>query len=515
MPFASKLTLLASALLALLLPSPAFAAKWLRADTHNFVIYSSGGRQELTNFATKVEQFDATLRLLFKVEPDPHPERLTIYMLRSSDSVSDLIGDKSGFVAGFYTPSKYGSFAVANREEASSRYDLSGDTVLLHEYAHHFMLHHFAYAYPAWYVEGFAEYVATAEFLRNGDFSLGRAPMFRAYGLLRVEQLPIETLLFRGTDKLDSQQREAYYGESWLLVHLLGKDPARKGQLDTYLREIAEGTPDREAATGAFGDLTALSKDMALYKRKPITYITFKGPLRYDPTLQISELDAVDGRLVELAVRRRASKSLEHTRDALKALSAQNPDRAMVWLELALAERAIGRAAEATAVPAANQAALTAVDKALKIDPKLGRANSLKAELLMEGLGAAGDLTPVSWRTVRSLISDANAADTEDPTPLFLYYQSFVGQHIKPPQVARDGLAKAFLLRPEAFDLRASYAFDLAGHGDYDGALAVLEFVARDPHDPVAGAAMIKQIKAMRDGDKSKASEAAVAKTAH
>lgn len=494
---------------ALLLPVPAFAAaKWLRADTHNFVIYSSGGRQELTSFATKIEQFDAMLRLLFKVQPDPQPERLTIFVLRSADNVSDLVGDKGGFTAGFYSPSKYGSFAVANREDGSSRYDLNGDTVLLHEYAHHFMFHQFAFAYPAWYVEGFAEYTATAEFARDGGFALGRAPMFRAYGLIAAAPLPIDTLLFNRGVKMTPIQRETYYGESWLLVHMLGQDPARKGQLDNYLHAIASGTDERAAATATFGDLAALAKDMARYKTKPIVYTNFKGPLRYNPALQIAELEPVASRLVELTVRRRTDNAAEKTRDALKALAGQAPGRAEVWLELGLAEHAVGGTDDA-ARAASDQRAVIAADHALALDPKLGGAYSLKAELTMDRLNGAKDATPAQWREVRALIGKANAADTEDPTPLFLYHESFLKQGIKPSQVARDGLFKAFLLRPEALDLRASYAFDLARNGNYDEALRVIELVARDPHNPAAGEAIIKQIKNMRDGVKPKSSDAA------
>ena len=52
-------------------------------------------------------------------------------------------------VAGFYAARDEDIFAVALRGGM-------GDDVLLHEYAHHFMMQNFASTYPAWFVEGFA-----------------------------------------------------------------------------------------------------------------------------------------------------------------------------------------------------------------------------------------------------------------------------------------------------------------------------------------------------------------------
>lgn len=149
------------ALLALtVIARPAIAAdKWLKAETKHFVIYSSGKREELERFARTTEKFDALMRLLTQAPANDEPLRLPIYVLANAEGVSALMNDKARTVAGFYRASKYGSFAVANRERATGKTDLKADAVLQHEYAHHFMFRNFAFAYPAWYIEGFAEFV--------------------------------------------------------------------------------------------------------------------------------------------------------------------------------------------------------------------------------------------------------------------------------------------------------------------------------------------------------------------
>ena len=55
-----------------------------------------------------------------------------------------------------------------------SRTDLDPKSVLFHEYAHHFMLHHFPAAYPAWYVEGFAEFFSVVAFPQDGSIEYGK-----------------------------------------------------------------------------------------------------------------------------------------------------------------------------------------------------------------------------------------------------------------------------------------------------------------------------------------------------
>lgn len=486
--------------LAALAASPAAAAeKWLKAETRHFAIYSGGSRAQTEQFARRVEQFDALMRLLTRTPADDGARRLPIYLLATGENVAELAADKSKGIAGFYRPSRYGSFAVANRERADGKFDVSADAVLFHEYAHHFMFRNFAYAYPAWYIEGFAEFVSTAEFYDDGGWSVGKAPLFRAYGLVAGRDLPIERVLFGTTAGMPLDLADIFYGRSWLLVHMLRNDKAREGQLQAYIQALGNGIPEREAAK-AFGDLAVLDKALDRYIGTKLTYNRAKGPLAYAPEIATTELDPIDSRLVALSLRRKVGHDLARTRDELRALAEAAPQRAPAWLELGLAEESL--AAEATAPEAekaSRAAAEAAVDQALVADPALGRAHLLKARLMIERLDGANQRSPVAWKPVRQHISAANRADTEDPAPLFTWYESIVRQGYEPDQLARDGLAKAFLLAPEAVDLRVEYAFDLARQQRFDEALKLVEFVVRDPHNAERGNEVVAQLRKMRD----------------
>ena len=500
MYFDRMILVLASLVVTLASPTAHAAEKWLKAESRHFVIYSAGQRSQLDAFARKMEKFDALLRLLTRTQSDEAPLRLPIYVLSTAESVASLADDKSKTTAGFYHPSKYGSFAVANREKASNKFDLGGDTVLQHEYAHHFMFRNFAFAYPAWYVEGFAEFVATADFADEGSWTAGKPPLYRAYGLLEGADLPIEKLLFGGTAGMTPEFVESYYGRAWLLVHMLRNDKSRSGQLETYLKALGNGIPEREAAK-AFGDLAALDKSLDGYlKHKRLSYVAGKGPLDFAPAIAITELDPLDSQLVALTMRRQAAKDLPKTRDQLRALAGQAPARAPVWLELALVEKQLADAQDGIAGKIAGwEAAETAVDKALTADPKLGRANLLKAEVLMEKLDSGNQRSAVAWKPVRSYIARANRADTLDPAPLFAWYEATVRQGLEPDKLASDGLALAFSLAPEAVDLRVEYAWELARQNKFDAAIRTIEFVVRDPHDATRGSELLAKLRQMRD----------------
>lgn len=440
------------------------------------------------------------MRFLFSIPPDGNPNRLTIYVVASQEGVAKIYGDKRAPVAGFYHASKFGSYAVVNRETTDDKFELAGETVLFHEYAHHFMFRHFAYAYPLWYSEGFAEYVANTSFDSSGRWTLGNPPLYRAYSILEAKPIPIETLLFGTLHGLDAEQMDTFYGEAWLLTYLLQNDLARKGQLAAYLRAIASGTPERKAAVAIFGDLNVLEREMNSVKEKRLTSFKSKEPLAFDHSLKISKIDDVSSQLITLELQRRSSEAMSKVPDDLLGLTQKHPDRADVWLELALTQQAI---AEESKKPdestEARRAAGTAVDKALAIDPQMGRANSLRAELMIDGLKSLGNANAEEWKAVRHYIALANAADNDDPIPLFLYYDSFIAQGIEPNALAREGLFKAFSMEPEAKDLRIECAFDLANCGLYDDAVKLVELVARDPHDPAQGEAVLKQLQDMRD----------------
>ena len=130
-------------------------ASWREASTDHFIIYSEQSEPALKEFAGRLERYDAAMRLTRGVPDVPlgPANRVTVYVVRDVTTVQKLFGQgaKNGQyqIAGFYMPRATGSVAITPRSIGENgQFDMDADIVLLHEYAHHFMMQHYAAAFP-------------------------------------------------------------------------------------------------------------------------------------------------------------------------------------------------------------------------------------------------------------------------------------------------------------------------------------------------------------------------------
>lgn len=483
-------------------------AKWLRADTDNFIIYSEGTDKSLRDFAEKLQRFDAVLRLRFNLGPAPEPNRLTIYLVpRAADAGKLMTGKSGSSIAGWYRPDPDGSFAVSNRENIVIKGTPQSQQTLFHEYSHHFMKRYAAAAYPGWFIEGFAEYFSTVNFTSEGKAEVGKIAYGRAMGLLTMPKIPAETLLLQRPGQMrNSVQTDVYYGRSWLLTHMLYKEPSRAGQLGRYITAINKGEDGKKAATDAFGDLAQLDKDLNRYMNQPMTYGTTDDAMKVSGHIKITPLSAAEDAALPLRLERISAgvddERLAKVRDALKKLAQVYPGDAGIWFELASAEWAMDEEKRDVATVRA------AVDRALAINPSHVRANILLGALLTREVEAKAEATAADWAAVRKPIALANRTDPDDPVPLFAYFKTFVDQGKTPPPIAIQGLARAFALAPENMETRINYAFALANDGKFESAINLARSVAFDPHDDGQGEQLLEQLEAMRNAKNGTDTEA-------
>ena len=477
---------LCALLMALAMAVPASAADWKKAETRHFVIYSDGSTSQLEDYAIQLEKFDALLRLVFGRPASEQPTRLRIYLLRSMGQVEDLRGRN---IAGFYSPRVEGSYAVSNRE-ANDR----GLRTLFHEYAHHFMFNNFGIPAPAWFVEGFAEYVSTTEFKSNGEWIFCYPQKDRAYSVNNGQKIPIEALLT--TDVSEIRDGGAFYGWSWALTHMLYSDPKKRGdQIQAYLREINSGTENLEAARRHFGDLAELESNLRRYVRGSMGYSKSDLTLAYAQDIRITDLSSYEGELVELTLERIARYEPEATRDKLRSLAERGEGTAESWYQLAEIEFALNHKEEAGYDFSAAEAA---VDRALALDGNHVRANLLKGRLLLEPFDHGDDPDPANWAAAREYIGKANRLDPADPLALYDFANSYLREGASHPQMT-DALKMAFSLAPEAAEVRFAYATQLAREGRYDDAIFLLKVLANNPHGDRGAKAVIEALTKARD----------------
>ena len=264
----SRILAFALAIAAAAAVSPAEAA-WRQASSAHFVIYSEDDEKTLREFATKLERYDAAMRYMRGL-PDPEispQNRLTVFVVPSVNAVRKLYGKGGSGIGGFYTGRASGSYAISPRSIGAGG-NIDEQIVLLHEYAHHFMMQTYPGAFPAWLIEGFAEFHSTARFDKDGAVGLGLPANHRAYGLLAMQPIRIEKLLASSVDDLADAEKDSFYGRGWLLTHFLTLDASRRGQLTAYVAQINSGTDSLTAARKVFGDLAELDKELNRYVRQ-------------------------------------------------------------------------------------------------------------------------------------------------------------------------------------------------------------------------------------------------------
>jgi hypothetical protein len=200
-------------LLALALSATPIAAHadWYEASTDHFVVYSEQKPDTLKTFATNLERFDKAVRVRYKLPDEPvgKANRVTVYVIDDTGDVAKLAGSR--LVAGFYRPRAGGSLAIVPRSAGNGgTTDLSPQAILLHEYTHHLMWTNFSgAAFPGWFVEGFAESLATAVFEKDGAVVFGYPPQYRGWGLMSGNGLPMEKMVVADTLKLNDEQTDA------------------------------------------------------------------------------------------------------------------------------------------------------------------------------------------------------------------------------------------------------------------------------------------------------------------
>lgn len=466
-----------AALISILLVTPAHA-RWLQAESEHFVIYAEDSEKDLQHFAEMLERYHAALERLTgnRMETPSPSNRITIFVLGSERAVRKAHGTGDRFVAGFYRPRAGASRAFVPRLRRSSGEPDISQTVLLHEYAHHFLISTSRFAMPRWLGEGLAEFFASTKLLGDGSLQIGRAANHRAFELSSAIQVPIRELL---DPELYEQNRgrgyDSFYGRSWTLVHYLWFTDERRGQLNAYWQAVAEGTPSLQAAEKVFGDLDALDNDIDAYirQRKILAYKLAPELLPIGPVRVYGVSDGLDAMLPVIAHSQSGvtrEEALDLLPDARK-IAARYPDDARVLGGLAEAEVDAGYYDEAVAV----------ADRAIAIDGTVANAHLQKGLALFRKAGDATD-QDAAYRDAILAFAGLNKLENDNPLPLIYLYRSYVDRGLAPSEHAQHALIRATELAPFDQDLSMELAIMFAQTGAIANARATFAPVAANPH---------------------------------
>jgi tetratricopeptide (TPR) repeat protein len=435
---------LATGCLLLLCAATANAA-WLEASSDHFVIYGDQNEKAIRGFAERLELFHAAMAHMFgKQQQRPSPSnRVTIFVVSGQDKVRELASANTRHLAGFYLPRAGAAIAVVPKDKNGfTDLAISGETVLYHEYAHHFMYGQTSRIYPRWFVEGFAEFLAGVRFRSDGSVGLGVPPDHRGPELAMARPVPIRRLLdFDGGAGDPKHVYDSFYGQSWALFHLLQFEPERAGQFDKYQQLLTAGDSALEAAEGAFGDLDQLEKDMDLYVRRTRFSVLSIDRKHLDiGTITVRPLRPAEADVMPVVMRSKVGVTPEQALKLVpeaRRIAARHPDDPAVLTALAEAEFDAGF----------EDAAIAAADRALAIDPSRINAHIQKGYALF-AKAQSGALPAESWKEVRGQFVKANKVEHDHPIPLVRFYLSYLEQGEPPTRNSVSGLEWAMQLAP-------------------------------------------------------------------
>jgi len=504
----NRLSRTAAALALLLIASPA-AAAWRRAESANFVVFSQGSEASLRKDAALLEDYNGFLRLLTRVDDPPPPNKLKVYIVRGRGALKAIRPGLGDEVAGFYAASEAGIAAFV--DDFTGLEDGEENQILFHEIAHHFMLQYRPSAYPPWYVEGFAEYVMTARFEKEA-ISFGRASTLRASWLANRQWLPLERILFDPPPR-KPEENALYYAQSWLLVHYLLRDDARRKQAIDYLGATARGEEPRAAFKRIFAtEPKAMMKELETYAYHQMTYsrLTRKSAAA-PPALTVTVLPGAADDLLLL--------------DAAMEIGVRDEDVPAFLARLRSA--AGGKSDDYSRRVLARGEALygdpAAADRL--IEPLLA-ASPADASLLflagMRHLRAARRGAPdeaKERRLAQVWFGKAHKADPDHFQTLVRYADSLQGDRRFESDNTANVLLLAHQLAPQVSEITMRAAFMLVRRGEYDEAATLLTPLASSAHDPRLAAeaqAMLRKAKAkekVEDAPAAPAQPAAPAKS--
>ncbi len=488
---------LAAALLLGLFASPA-AAEWKRAETTRFIVYSDGDARSLTEAALQLELYESALRLMHQLDPAAAPQnRIAIYLVGDEADLRKVQPELRENVAGFYRATHDDIFAIAIRERRES-------STLLHEYAHHFMIGSFSPGFPAWFIEGYAEYFSSAQ-LNSQRITLGEVSRGRGDWLTYTNWLPLNLILTRRPWEFqDSNAVSMYYAQSWLMTHWFISDPARMAMFRNYVVRMQDGADPVAAMEAAVGmPIGRFEQTLRAYSRSrlPIKIITGVSLPRAEVTTTTLSRAENDLLLLDLRLTSNGDQDDPALLEEIRRRTAPYPTDPFARRLLARAELRLGEAS----------AARTVLEPLVAAVPTDADARRLLGEAIWTA-ARDGDLdNEALLAAVRAARTHLSAAYEQRPTDFRTLYLLAETRSISPSfpnDNDMETLLAALELAPQASHVRLFAAQAHARRDELGPAIGLLYPLATSPHPDGATAlarALIDRYRAEMDDTDSEA----------
>jgi hypothetical protein len=478
-------TFTALAVLAVLASAPSHA-DWLRAESPNFVVYSKESESRLREQVVLLEDFDRLLRIVTTAGREPAVNKLHVYVVRGNRELQ-VVHRAGPEAAGFYLSSPHGIAAIVD-----SRAPLGKHEVLLHEYTHHFMSQYARGSYPAWYVEGIAEYFMTTQFDAR-YIEYGKPSRHRAGWVVDRAWLPMDRVLFGTAGGLSQEDGVRFYAQSWLATHYFFSTDERIAALRRYFGAVLRGADRRDAfetQTGFTPEQFESELRQYISHRRVDSRRFQRGSVDAPPPVAVTRLPraARDLLLYEAALRIGLPADRQETYlAAIRNAAARHPADPFAQQVLAHAEAVYGD-------PAAAERLLDGLLAATRGDAQLLYLRGMRHYTAAENWeDSAGEM-----RIARQWFVRAHQADENHFPTLYRYAHSLRRDASYTSENTANVLLLAHDLAPQVVEISVLAADVLMRRQDYHQAEAVLTPLATHPHDSKLAEWASEQIERVR-----------------
>jgi hypothetical protein len=490
----------AASVLALSAPNTR-ATEWIRAESDHFTLYSTLGERDTRAYAHKLEEFRTLSNMLLGDNGAGPQVRFVIYLIKQDDMVK-VRPSFSNHVGGVYFNCGEGTSAYAGESLTNiDAFDGEDDSLitLFHEYSHYVMFQHARTYYPQWYVEGFAEFMSTAD-PGKGSISLGEAAKMRTYTLAQDRWIDFTKVLdpdfgFAGDKHNDDWEIASFYAQSWLLTHYMLSDTSRAQAMNAYFERLAKGEAPIaawEAATGipvrTLGDKLRRYSDHMYYLKVPVPDYP-DSAITVTPVVAGQQSYLFDRSLLTTCPAPDQGKAILARLEALQPTAGKTLD---FQLTLARAHLLYGKTSDAEAI----------VSGLIEGHGDSFEANYLMGRIYMKEAQAAANAKDRNNLTdaARGYFISAYKINKLDAPNLYYLATSFSDQPGFPEQNTLNAANGAHALAPGVTEYAAFDAFANLTNEKRDEAARLLQPMASNPHDHVHAERARKAIEAIKAG---------------
>jgi len=477
------------------------AADWIRADSDHFTLYSTLGERDTRSYVHKLEAFRALSNLLLGDNGGGAQVRFVIYLIKQDDMIK-VRPSFSSHVGGVYFNCNEGTSAYAGENNTNiDVFDSEDDSLitLFHEYSHYVMFQHARTYYPQWYVEGFAEFMSTAD-PGKGVISLGEASKMRTSTLAADRWIDFAHVIdpdfgFTGDKHNDQWEIASFYAQSWLLTHYMLSDTGRAKALNAYFDRLGKG----EAPIAAWEAATGIPvRNLSGILQKYMDHMYFlKVPVPDYPDNRITVAPVApdhqsflfDRSLLTTCPDPDQGKAILARLEALRPTVGKNLD---FQLTLARAQLMYGKPADAEAI----------MNGVIDANTDSFEANYLMGRVYMKDAQAAANAKDRDdlIDAARGFFVSAYKINKLDAPNLYYLATSFSDKPGFPEQNTLNAANGAHALAPGVAEYAVFDAFANLSNGKRDEAAQLLQPMASNPHDHAHAERARKAIEAIKAG---------------